>query len=254
LVYARVPSLEPIVIGSPDVQDLLWDGCAVTRLEADLEPAAMDRDVEIAIGEFHPQRLNVYSARGRRETALTLLLWGLIPFVISVALVCYKRRRPGRKGLIFLASLGGAIAVSVGIVYAALPVVPVGRSTTVPGARLRLKDIGMIAQIMASKGLLHRDMTPAELAEFPRKAVQLEYWRPEAGAEGILNSFTGEPMRMERSPGNFSTRKVGDEVYFCLYGRDGSEIRVTALPPQGAPEGAQSGRAETQPEPPAAGE
>jgi len=236
ILYARWPSLAPIVIGSPDVQDLLWDGCAVTRLEADLEPAAMDRDVEIAVGEFRPERLNVYSPRGRREAVLSVLLWGLVPFVISAAVVCYKRRRPGKKGLVFLASLGGVIAVSVGITSLALPVVPVGKSTTLPATQMRLHAIDLVVRIMAHNGLLHRDMTFAELADFPRKAVELKYLNAEGAAQAILNPFTGEPMRVERSPGNFSTRKVGDEVYFCLYDRDGSEIRVTALPPQGAPE------------------
>jgi hypothetical protein len=227
------PSLAGFVVGSPDVQELMWDGCTVTRLEAHLEPSEMDRDVQIGLGALSRQQTRVWSARGRRETVLSVVLWGLIPLVLSCAIVCYKRRRPSKEGLVLLGSLGGAILLVAAIVYAALPVVPVGPGRSRSEARMRLQYIGKVAQAMAQAGFLNRGPSPAALADFPRQAVLRNYWEREAGAQAILNPFTGEPMRLERSPGNFSTRQVGDQVYFCLYDDCGREIQVMPLPPPG---------------------
>jgi len=74
-------------------------------------------------------------------------------------------------------------------------------------------------------------MSAEEIAEFPKKAVELKLIEPEYAEDLLTNPFTGQPVRYERSPGNFSTRRVGDEIYFCLYDRYGREVRVVALPP-----------------------
>ena len=74
---------------------------------------------------------------------------------------------------------------------------------------------------MAADGLLHAGLTEAEMTDFIELAVKEDYWRGR-----IENPLTGEPMRFERSPGNFSTRKVGDKTYLCLYDAVAREWRV----------------------------
>jgi hypothetical protein len=90
---------------------------------------------------------------------------------------------------------------------------------------------------MAFDGILHSNMTVAEQETFPRKAVELKYLNEDGEDNWLINPFTGAPMRLERSPGNYAFRRVGDETYFCLYDEFGIEKRVLALPPQKAGEG-----------------
>jgi hypothetical protein len=49
-----------------------------------------------------------------------------------------------------------------------------------------------------------------------------------------INPHSGQPVKRERTPGNFSSRTIGDQVYFCLYNADGQEMRLK-LPEPGEP-------------------
>ncbi|MHC4716068.1 MAG: hypothetical protein ACYS5V_03805, partial [Planctomycetota bacterium] len=51
--------------------------------------------------------------------------------------------------------------------------------------------------------------------------------------EYATNPFTGQEIRYERSPGNFSTRQVEGGTYFCLYDIDVKESRVMMGPAGG---------------------
>ena len=45
-------------------------------------------------------------------------------------------------------------------------------------------------------------------------------------SEGVINPFTGEKMKFERSPGNFSVRRVEGVTCICLYDDSARELRV----------------------------
>ncbi|NIA21757.1 MAG: hypothetical protein GWP05_07300 [Anaerolineaceae bacterium] len=73
-------------------------------------------------------------------------------------------------------------------------------------------------------------MTPEQLAEFPGILLEEGYLEEESL---IVNPFTGRRMKYERSPGNFSSRRIGGKTYLCFYDIDGRETRVELKPPVG---------------------
>jgi hypothetical protein len=212
------------VIGNPDLGELLWKGCVITQLTADMTPEQMDRDVEVRLVELTPDRDVVYSERGRRGITYLILLGGVSIGLIASAAVFRGMRRPRNLELKALAIFAAFVLVFAGIIYAAVPVIPVRAGRDMGWIRMfiRQRDLAMVTMMMAHDGRLHAGMSDEEFAKFPDMLGG--YLRtPEKFA---LNPLTGEKMRFERTPGNFSRRIVGGVTYFCLYDADGREYRV----------------------------
>ena len=223
-----------LAIGNAEVTQLGWDGCVISRLEADLAPKDMKTDVDMSLAPVEPFRETVFSWAGRLRAVGLVLLWCAVALIVLVTVVCRKRRRPTRR---VLAAMGLVAAVTVlvaaGVAFSHRAI-SVGRDVRLGEAQVRQIEVGKIARVMAMRGLLHGGMTRAQWEAFPKRAEQLEYVRP----GGIDNAFTGGPMRYERSPGNFSTRVVDGHTWFCTYDRYGIETRVCKLPgpePQSEP-------------------
>jgi len=229
-----------LLIGSPDVCERMWDGCVVTRLEADLAPEAMDRDVAIELTDFQPHRDHYFSPRGRWQLAVAMLLWGAVPIALVGAIVCYKRRGPSRRGARVFLVVVGVTLVAAGAAYLSVPVIAVGPSVEFMGGEMRAHNMGQVVTLMVHQGNLHAGMKPAEMLDAFENGVKSMLDVPLTDGGRIANTFTGEPMRYERSPGNFSTRTVGGKTYFCLYDKYAREIRVVQLPPPTKPEGAEN--------------
>jgi hypothetical protein len=227
-------------VGNPDILEQMWDGCVLTRLQAGLVPEAMDRDVAIELTEFRPHRDHYFSPRGRSQLAVAILLWGAVPIVLVAAVVCYKRRRPSRRGARVLIVVVGVTLVAAGAAYLSAPVIAVGPSVEFMEGEMRAHNMGEVATLMVRQGNLHAGMTPAEMLDAFENGVKSMLDVPLTDGGRIANIFTGEPMHYERSPGNFSTRTVGDKTYFCLYDKYAREIRAVELPPPTKPEGAEN--------------
>jgi hypothetical protein len=108
------------------------------------------------------------------------------------------------------------------------------------GGEMRAHNMGQVVTLMVHQGNLHAGMKPAEMLDAFENGVKSMLDVPLTDGGRIANTFTGEPMRYERSPGNFSTRTVGGKTYFCLYDKYAREIRVVQLPPPTKPEGAEN--------------
>jgi hypothetical protein len=215
-----------LVIGSADVARLGWDGCVVSRLEADLAPKDMKADIELTWAPVRPYRETVFSWAGRLRAAEVVLLWGALVLVVLVTVVCRKRRWPTRRTLKVMGFVAAAaVLVAAGVAFSHRAI-PVGRDVRFIGAEFMHRELGRAAEVMAAKGQLQAGMTRAEWEAFPKRVVEFEYLLP-----GTMdNPFTGGPMRYERSPGNFSTRVVDGATWFCTYDRYGIETRVCKLP------------------------
>jgi hypothetical protein len=217
-----------LVIGSPDAGEFLWPGCVVTKLTADLSPEQMDHDIAINLQDFASYRQHLYSPRARGEIVLFKRLWGGLFVMLSLAAVFNKMRKPKRWELITIVVLIGVILAGSLIVHASLPVTEVhtGRRLAPVFMRMHVNSLYKSAVLLAHDGLLHRGMSPAELARFPEIAEENKYLY----VRSLENPLTGEKIRYERSPGNFASRKISDMTFFCIYDEHGLEIRVE-LPP-----------------------
>jgi len=237
-LFRRIHQLmNRLLVAQPDLCEQLWDGCIVTRLQADLEPKVMDKDVELELVKFEPHWDHVYSARGRFEAALSVFLWGAVPLAFCCAVAFYRRTWPSKWAGRCLALLTGVVLAIAGIVYATATVVAVGPDTGTLDIWNRQGLYKPVAQAMIRSGDLHAGMSPREIDAFPQRALDLGLIGPDYAEEFLINPFTGAPSRSERSPGNFATRRVGDEVWFCLYDEYGRESLVVALPSTAAGKG-----------------
>jgi hypothetical protein len=124
--------------------------------------------------------------------------------------------------------------------YYSLPVMPVRSGESVDPALtgVRTGNLHYELEGLAAAGNIHRKMNEKQLVKaiFDRLGT-----RPVVGTPATVNPFTGEEVRFERSPGDFSLRTVGDDVFLCIYDAECREYRVK-LPPKPATDNA------TQPE------
>ncbi|MCD4824769.1 MAG: DUF2330 domain-containing protein [Phycisphaerae bacterium] len=231
IVSKKPPNVAPyyvsksmgFTIGSPEAGEFMWPGCVVTKLTADLSPEQMDHDVAINLTEFSPYQQHLYSASARRDIVLSICLWGVLAVILALAAAFNKMRRPRRWELPVIALLAGLTVLASVIVHTTLPVIPVGFDRE--HGFFRYMHIGSLhgaAEHLASDGSLHSGMSHAEFAAFPTLLVNRKYF----SHTNITNPFFGEKIRYERSPGNFSSRKIGDKTFFCIYDQDGVEWRV----------------------------
>ncbi len=216
-----------LALGQPAVADLLWDGCIVTRLEANLPPEAMKTDVWLGLRPLRAQRESVFSPRGRWQTAESVLAWGAITLVLSAMVLCNRRRRPSKMGwrvlgVLLALTLAGSVAAAF-----SRRVVHVGPSVRRWEAMEQRSAFCLVAHAMVADGHLHGRMGTAKLAALPAEMIDRDMLMPES----LVNPFTGQRVCYERSPGNFFVRTINGSKWLCVYDRHGIEIPAVELPP-----------------------
>ncbi len=217
-----------LIIGSPDAGGFLWGRCVVTKLTAELAPTDMTRDVEIGLVDLRPHRDTVFSERGRFELIAIIVLLGVDVCLVTAAFSFRGMRKAPRPALVFLFSLGALTIAAAVVTWLFVPTVPVHS----PGGEFRIPFLSQAnlrgtAYRMAEEGKLRADMSDDEFTRFPE--MLKGYW----SAPPIwTNPFTGGPLRVERSPGNYSRRIVAGVPYLCIYDLDGREWRVKLPPPK----------------------
>jgi len=214
-----------LIVGNPDIGELMWDGCVVTALSADLSPAEMDHDVEFEFGYLEPCHGSVFSTAARNDIVLAVLLWTPVAVLIILGIVTHGHRKPGLKSLcamivVTIMGLLGAL-----ITYVAIPAIPaiIDSDPDFPNSWDRLERITATIVSLASERKIRLPVNQAELERLP------EILR-EVGAPGLArNPLTGEDMRSERSPGNYCVREEGTQRFFCFYDYNGREYRINSF-------------------------
>ena len=67
------------------------------------------------------------------------------------------------------------------------------------------------------------------------KAIEKHSFGDAVSRDTIDNPFTGEKMKFERSPGNFSVRRIEGVTYICLYDDSARELRIPLAGPAAPP-------------------
>jgi hypothetical protein len=202
-----------LVVGHPAAVSLMWNGCILSKLVAELTPEQMSGDVEIAMLAPEPHRDRFYSQQGRRQMTLCILMAGGCLVSITAGLVFRRRRRPDKWGL---RVLGCAIALPVlvaGIVYVSVPTIEVRGMRGYHGYLLRSLAYSVLD--LREDGRLD----DASLPDLPRILR-------EQGRERAVNPVTGEPLRYGRAPGDFSSCTIDGKAYFCVFDNNGVEWRM----------------------------
>jgi len=216
-------------IGSPDAGALLWDQCWVTRLQRTFPANAALADVAITLAPATPYQQHFYSVAARDEILEAIVAWGGIPVAIVAGIIFRRRRQPNRVELAILAAVVAGVAAVAGAAVLSLPTVAVDERAVWFGYEIRVFQHAASA-LQDAKGMaISADMTAAELANFPavlQKAGVLD-------ERDSQNPYTGKPMVMERSPGNFSIQQYGAARMLCFYDYEGREMPFAELPGPG---------------------
>ena len=182
-----------LVIAHPEVVKRLWSDCIVSKLQADLEPAAMTQDVTIGFLPFAQHRDEVYTPQGRNEVVGTIIAWGLLPTCVILAIACSGMRRPSRGAK--LAILGVLVATGLTALVFAFSVEV--RSDVNIRKHGRIADFRTAASILAAIN----DVALTMYADDPTLGEKVIH-ALQVTEDARRNELQGGDRRWERSPGN----------------------------------------------------
>jgi hypothetical protein len=207
-------------LGHPDIVPLLWDNCTATKLAADLPPAKMDQDITIQFQPLKSQQQTLWTSLSRWQIGWTMLFAGVAIFLILIAVFLCGRRKPTPWQFRILVACFMVVSAAVAATWLFLPTVPVHGSDF--RARIEFREMGQVGLVLAKEGLLWPDMTPQQVIAALKSAVEAG----DIGGEFLQNPYTGQPIKVECSPGNIALRTVGNKTFFCAYNENGIELRA----------------------------
>ena len=214
-------------IGHPDTCQRLWPGCVVTRLRATLTPEQMHQDIRVGMADTTPHRLRVYSSRARWGIVGSVGLSGLAVLLIVAWIACAGRRRPARRARIAGAVTVAATVVACVAVFVALPHAntrSMGRHSPLLAEALQGRAARDVRWLVAEAKATPDDFASPEAI---RKLASTQPALGESLPSALLeNPVTGDPIRRERSPGNYDLRTIDGKPFLCLYGWSCRELRV----------------------------
>jgi hypothetical protein len=196
-------------LGHPGFSPVLWSGCWVSKLTGRVAAANMDQDYVVAWRKPGFERQTLYSHRGAGSTAFAAALLAftfvtLFTFITG-RIRCWSFRRHAAvigAGL-FLA------AVLFGMLKLALPQIEV-----VAGRGMRFRhEPHYLAYVIKDMGEEHKNTVDS------REQIVAQLQRHS-------NLFTGELVREEDSPGNYTVAGRDGKLAFTLYGLGGTPVTV----------------------------
>ena len=205
-------------VGNPDVGELMWDGCVLTALAADMPPENMASDIAISMAPLQPARAVRCTQEYREGCDLRNAFFGGLGLVVFAGYMFWGRRNPGLGGwLVTVGAVAAAIVVTSIFHNALPPAMPTHQDRMVRDAPYEFKSF---LDAKAREGKVKFPLGEKDLEALVQEAVE--------------NNRLPLGLKKERSPGNWSVRTVDGRTYICFYDRDGVELR--ALPePQSDP-------------------
>ena len=198
-------------IGHPELVDVAWNGCIVTKLSGRLRPRQMREDITFSWSGAQPTQRHLFSHRGAGVIA-TAGFVTLATFLTVVPALFLGRRlaqTDGRQWYVkrFIVPIAWGVGFAALVFFLVVPKVDVNvsRRTILPYA----------SDYQATRCAY---TTPIEDV-----AKTVEEWA--ASRTGPLrNEFTGAPIaRGEASPGNYDIRRTDGRLYYIYYDRKGAE-------------------------------
>jgi len=201
-------------VGHPAVCSLMWDGCVVSHLKADLPAARTDRDVTIAMHDRNSHRDVVYSPQALDKETAGIVGWGCVALAVAAGFAFFNGRRPGLLGLALIGLVVAGMTSWVWVFRKNTMIQDVVVNASLHPIRLRSEQRGLAshARDLAERGLWCRSGdTAAELAKLPdllpKKNQHDRLW---------LNPFTEKPIRYERSRGtSLLSASMDRSIYAC---------------------------------------
>jgi len=204
-------------IGHPSAQEQIWDGCVLSKLCGTLKPKQMGEDIILQLQTSEPYQKRYYSHRGARDTALvfSLSLWCIL--LIALTVFFFGRAgRQARKAVFVKRVVAPALLFSLIIwtmIYAVLPKVnvkSVGGHWIYDYIKRRERAVEVLS--VAEEHNHFTGMNKDEIA----KLLDNHY-----ASKDSTNAFTGEPIKHEDSPGNYTILEDERGVVWRTYSMEG---------------------------------
>ena len=210
-------------IGHSDAAEFMWDGCSLSKLCGSLEPKDMRYDIVLRLTDDSPRQERYYSHRGAREAALVLLLRMWCVLLVALTLARFVKKKQLSSGRLFvkralaptlLLSLLGCV-----VAYAVLPKIEVRTIGGGKGGRMRIKleehlrktEIAMLARD-------HDDFVGMGKDEIA--SLVDDYFK----SKNSTNVYSGEPLRHEDSPGDYTIIEDDRGIVWRTYSMNGSPV------------------------------
>lgn len=206
-----------IDIGHPQAKDYMWDDCVLSRLCGTIEVGSTDDDLIIDLSASRPYRKHYYSEVGARGKAYLhcILLWCIL-LPVATAMFGNKQREDSekKKSILQIFAVAAILLPVTGLVtYFALPKVDV-EILGFRGAPSFLVDI-YTSRNNAVVFEEHPDLK--EMSKDEVVKVLEEYYK----SKDSKNMFTGEKVRHEDSPGNYTVLEDERGVVLRRYTKQG---------------------------------
>ena len=221
-------------IGHPDAAEHLWDGCVLSKLCARLQPHEMRRDIVLQFTEGPPYQARYYSRHGAKQVALAYSLGAWCLVLIPLSIVVARRIRPTRKRVLPFLRVAVIPALTIALLvwivtYTTLPKVDVASLTHAQSPH-RVYDRSQRA-IRSMEVFRFAEQHDYFAGKSPEQVVELlaDYY----ASDDHTNPFTGEPMRHEDSPGNYTLHEDDGGIVWSIYSIEGypDEYVLTSPPP-----------------------
>jgi hypothetical protein len=212
-------------IGHQDAASVLWDGCVVSKLCGTLEPKQMRQDIVVQLEAGKPVQERYYSHRGARETAIVLFLriWCVLP--VGLSLVAYlKKRELSGKGAFLKKVLAPMLLLTLfvgAVTYAVLPKIDVHTSSGSRGMWIKRHMMVSGLSIFTEDHDDFAGNSKDEIAELVAGYFE---------SNDTTNIYTGEPIKQEDSPGDYTIIEDERGVVWRTYSQGGYPDDYVAKP------------------------
>jgi len=208
-------------VGHPAAAEQFWDGCVLSKLCGTLTPKAMDRDITLQLRTHEPSRKRYFSGRGAFHKAL---VFGLCVWCAAfVSLTVFFRKTMNQQGklvVFFKRIVLPALLLSFLTSAATYSMVPKVNTQSLGQGGVPHRIYEKIeqqrrlveAQTIAEEHRYFTGMSRDETA-----AVFKSYY----ASKGSTNGFTGEAIRYEDSPGNYTILQDGRGIVWRAYSLQG---------------------------------
>jgi hypothetical protein len=210
-------------LGHPALVKMMWEGCILTKLAGEVKPSDMDKDIYVGLEEFKPFQQVIYSPRGAREVGY---LWGGLLWSggILVGLVMVRKQInvPGGRWFILSRMIAPVTLMSLivwGIIYLSIPKTDVKILSGRVGKGFMMQYPFHIMNELY-KSLDEKPVETMNTKEF--KAMLDHYF----AVNEVFNEFTGERVRREDSPGNFTVEERQGKPIMKVYFRNGATKEI----------------------------
>ncbi len=213
--HYRAKTLD-LKVGNPDVGELMWDGCVLTALAADVPPENMTSDTAISLVPLQPARATRCTEEYREDCDLRNGFFGGLGLVVFAGYMFWGRRNPGLAGWLVTVGVFAAAVVVTSVCHNSLPqAIPTHPDRNYMGYDAEYE----VRNFLALKA--KEDKFKLPLGEKDLEALV---------QEAIKDNRLPLGLKKERSPGNWSVRTVDGQTFICFYDQDGIELRELPEP------------------------